>query len=363
MKIIIVSNLYPSQDKPYKGTFVRNILEGFKGKGGQVSLISLRETGRSPVSKLISYLKFTWLSFISGLKSSEGAVHYVHYTSHSSLGLILASIFKSKRKLVVVSNVHGSDILPRDNGIFSKCKIILSKKILDISALVVAPSNYFKDVLQEKYGVREEKVVVSPSGGVDASIFHILPATQKEYTFGYVGRLEEDKGIFELLEAFRCCQDSHPNLRLMIAGSGSCEVQLKKIANSMKGVIFLTGMSQSQLATVYNSINYLVFPSKRASESLGLIPIEAMMCGVPVLSSTIGATGDYIVGDMRKLSFEPGDVKGLEVALNKASAITGEEYLLLSQLAISVASKYSSSRVIDDLHRVFETSFNRKESK
>ncbi|TON99039.1 hypothetical protein CGH45_24035 [Vibrio parahaemolyticus] len=149
----------------------------------------------------------------------------------------------------------------------------------------------------------------------------------------------------------------------MIAGSGSCEVRLRKIANSMKGVTFLTGMSQSQLATVYNSINYLVFPSKRTSESLGLIPIEAMMCGVPVLSSTIGATGDYIVGDMCKLSFEPGDVKGLEVALNKANAITGEEYLLLSQLAISIATKYSSSEVIDDLHRVFETSFNRKESK
>ncbi|WP_257575549.1 hypothetical protein [Vibrio parahaemolyticus] len=63
---------------------------------------------------------------------------------------------------------------------------------------------------------------------------------------------------------------------------------------------------------------------------------------------------------MCKLSFEPGDVKGLEVALNKANAITGEEYLLLSQLAISIATKYSSSEVIDDLHRVFETSFKQK---
>ncbi|TOL39966.1 glycosyl hydrolase family 1, partial [Vibrio parahaemolyticus] len=77
MKIIIVSNLYPSQDKPYKGTFVRNILEGFKSKGSQVSLISLQETGRSRLSKLIDYLKFTWLSFLSGMKSSEGTVHYV----------------------------------------------------------------------------------------------------------------------------------------------------------------------------------------------------------------------------------------------------------------------------------------------
>lgn len=362
MKIIIVSNLYPSQDKPFKGTFVRNILEGLKNKGVQVSLISLRELGPSRLSKLISYLKFTWLSFISGLKSSEGTVHYVHYTSHSSLGLILASIFKPKGKLVVVSNVHGSDILPEGNGIFSKCKTIISKKVLGISVLVVSPSDYFKSVLREKYGVSEEKVVVSPSGGVDASIFDVLPDVEKKYTFGYVGRLEEDKGVFELLEAFRFCQDSSPNLRLLIVGSGSCEAQLKKTANLMNGVTFLAGMSQSQLVSVYNSMNYLVFPSK-ASESLGLIPIEAMMCGVPVLSSTIGATGDYIVGDMCKLSFEPGDIKGLNAVLNKAVNLSDTDYLILTQLARKVASDYSSSKVIDELYRVFELHFTRRNSK
>ncbi|GAA04678.1 glycosyltransferase family 4 protein [Photobacterium leiognathi] len=362
MKIIIVSNLYPSQNKPFKGTFVQNILEGFKSRGCKVSLISLREPGSGRLSKFLNYLQFTWCVFVSGLKSKEGEVHYVHYTSHSSLGLILASLFKSNKKLVVVSNVHGSDILPGNDSFFSKCKVIISKKILDISTLVVSPSNYFKSVLSDKYGVLDKKVVVSPSGGVDASIFHVLPNIQKEYTFGYVGRLEEDKGVFDLLEAFRLSQRDYPQSKLLIVGSGSCEAQIKGIVDSMTGVTLRQGMSQRQLVEIYNSINYLVFPSKRASESLGLIPIEAMMCGVPVLSSNIGATKDYVTLDMCKLSFEPGNIDELEVILNQANEISEEEYLQLSKLAISVSTNYSSIKVIDDLYHIFEIFFYRSEN-
>jgi glycosyltransferase involved in cell wall biosynthesis len=360
MKVIIVSNLYPSRDKPFKGTFVRNILEGFESRGCQVSLISLRENHTGKFSKLLNYLWFTWRSFVSGLKSKEGEVHYIHYTSHSSLGLILASLLKPK--LVVVSNVHGSDILPGCRGAFSRCKVSISKRALDISTLVISPSNYFKIVLFEKYEVVGDKVVVSPSGGVDASVFGVLPTAWKEHTFGYVGRLEEDKGVFELLEAFRLNQRNNPQSTLLIVGSGSCEDQLKRVAESLTGVTFLAGMSQSQLYKIYNSIKYLVFPSK-AYESLGLIPIEAMMCGVPVLSSSIGPTGDYITSHMCNLSFEPGNVVGLEEALNRANQISGEEYLQLSKLATDVASNYSSNKVIDELYQVFETRFSRKENK
>lgn len=359
MKITFVSNLYPSKGKPFKGSFVRNLFEGFKEKEGLVSLITLRDTSNSKLGKLIDYMQFTWSSFVSGLKSDEGDIHYVHYTSHSSLGLILASLFKSKLKLAIVSNVHGSDVLPAKSGVFSKIKVMISQIILDISTVVVTPSGYFKNFLLKQYGVPEEKVVVSPSGGVDASVFGISTTTQKEFTFGYVGRLEENKGVFDLLEAFRSIQLDNPHSTLLLVGSGSCEAQLNDIANSMTGVTMLKGMSQCELVNIYQSIRFLVFPSK-ASESLGLIPIEAMMCGVPVLSSTIGATKDYIVSDMRKLSFEPGCRKELEVALQIAAKMSEVDYFRLSELATQTASNYSSSKVIEDLYHVLESRFSRR---
>lgn len=360
MKLKIVSNLYPSLYKPFKGTFVRNVLEGLKDKGCHVSLICLKEPTPNIFGKVFAYIKFFICSFISGMTATEGDIHYVHYTSHSSLGLILASFFKSKKKLIIVSNVHGSDVLPNEEHALSKYKIRISKKILDMSTLIVSPSEYFKCFLLDNYGVSEDKVIISPSGGVDSSIFHVLPSIRQDYTFGYVGRLEKDKGVFDLIEAFRLFQSSHQTSRLLIVGSGSCEMKLKEVIKSMTGVTLMQGMGQTQLVEVYNSINYLVFPS-RAPESLGLIPIEAMMCGTPVLSTPVGATKEYIISDMRKFCFEPGNVEGLLAVLNKTSEVSDEEYLKLSRLALDVASNYSSNKVIDDLYQAFESRFDHRE--
>ncbi|MUK67977.1 glycosyltransferase family 4 protein [Aliivibrio fischeri] len=356
MKIKFVSNLYPSKNKPYKGTFVRNVFEGFKSQGSDVSLLTLRDSSDRKLNKLIDYMLFTWRAFVSGLLSNESDIHYIHYTSHSSLGLIIASLFKSKNKLCVVSNVHGSDILPGNSSIFSRIKVMLSKKILDKSVLVISPSGYFKHILSEEYAVPEKKIIVSPSGGVDSSIFKPSNFVQKEFTFGYVGRLEENKGIFELLEAFRSIQQTNPTSTLLFVGSGSREAQLKEIASSMSGVTILKGVEQGELVSVYQSIKFLVFPSK-ASESLGLIPIEAMMCGTPVLSSTVGATKDYIVSDMRTLSFEPGNINELKVSLSIATQMSDIDYCRFSKLAIETANSYSSNKVIEDLYRVLMSRF------
>lgn len=362
MNVKFVSNLYPSENKPFKGTFVRNVLEGFEERGGQVSLISLHDSSNSKLGKLIDYIQFIWRSFMSGLRSREGEIHYVHYTSHSSLGLILASFFKSKDKLIIVSNVHGSDILPETISVFSKIKVSISQKILNISTLVISPSNYFKEVLSKEYGVLNENVVVSPSGGVDASVFRPSSEVNKKFTFGYVGRIEEGKGVFDLLDAFRLNQLDNPQSTLILVGTGSCEARLENIIESMSGVTMLKGMSQQDLVKVYQSLKFLVFPSK-LSESLGLIPIEAMMCGVPVLSSTIGATKDYIVEDMCKLAFEPGRVEELEVALKVATDMSVNDYLRLSNLALETASNYSSSKVIDDLYRILKSRLDTRLSK
>ncbi|MUI52479.1 glycosyltransferase family 4 protein [Aliivibrio fischeri] len=357
MKIKFVSNLYPSKNKPYKGTFVRNVFEGFKSQGGDVSLLTLRDASDSKLSKLIDYMLFTWRAFVSGLKSNESDIHYIHYTSHSSLGLIIASLFKSKNKLCIISNVHGSDILPENSGIISRIKIMLSKTILNKSALVISPSGYFRRILSEEYAVPEKKIIVSPSGGVDASVFNVSRAVQKEFTFGYVGRLEENKGVFDLLEAFRVIQKSNPNSTLLFVGSGSCEAQLREIVSSMSGVTISQGVDQRELVSVYQSIKFLVFPSKRTSESLGLIPIEAMMCGTPVLSSTVGATKDYIVSDMCTLSFEPGNINELKVSLSVATQMSDIDYCRFSKLAIETANSYSSNKVIEELYRVLMSRF------
>jgi L-malate glycosyltransferase len=349
MKVNFVSNLYPSEDFPYKGTFVKNIHEGFNRIGCKTHLIKLKDGRVNSFFKLTNYLYFYLEMFFSALKADEREVFYVHYASHSSLGLLVASVFKSKKKLRIITNVHGSDVLPSNQSLFSKIKVLLSRKIVERSELVVAPSYFFQSILIKEFKMNEKKILVSPSGGVDASIFNSsCLGKEKKYTFGYVGRLEESKGILDLLAAYKNLYVENTNINLLIIGSGSIEGRVKALVSEMVGVTILEGKTQKKLSEFYPLMKFLVFPS-RARESLGLIPIEAMMCGVPIICSMTGATNEYIHSNMQLISFSPGDREQLKSVMLESIGMSLNDYLELSNLAVTTASNYSSDKVISNL--------------
>ena len=76
-------------------------------------------------------------------------------------------------------------------------------------------------------------------------------------------------------------------------------------------VIHFPLLPQSSLAYVYNAIEAFVFPTKRKGESLGLVGLEAMACGAPVIGSQIGGLKDYIIDGKNGLFFEPKNVEEL----------------------------------------------------
>lgn len=360
MKIVFITNMYPTHVQPFKGTFVRNVLIGFKRLGCDVNVINLSVPKNNVLSKLIVYVHFFFKSFLEVIRAKDDTVFYIHYTSHSSLGLLIASIFIPNKKLNVVSNVHGSDIVSESNTVFSKIKFFLSSKVLNVSSFVVSPSEYFKNILIKNYSIHPENIIVSPSGGVDSTLFKSSIDATKVYTFGYVGRIEEDKGIFDLYHSFVRHQLNNPNDKLVFVGVGSQVEKLNEMAKCNHGVTILSGKSQGELVSIYQSLKFLVFPSKRPAESLGLIPIEAMMCGVPVICSKIGATGDYIRYEMKRFSFSPGNSEELDFALKNATKLSDEEYQRLSNLAITIAADYSSDKVLNDLYSIFKYNFEFK---
>lgn len=355
MKVVFVSNMYPSIESPFKGTFVKNVLEGFKARGAVTELITIQSyQNLGLVFKLRAYFSFFVRSFFRTIFSRKSDVFYIHYTSHSSLGVILGYFLRLGLSVNVVTNVHGSDILPED-GRFSSIKIYISRVVLNISSTIVVPSGYFKSIVIKKFGISSSKVVISPSGGVDKNIFYPKNYNEKVYTFGYIGRLEDNKGIFELLEAYKITRINNPTISLLVVGSGSKSSEVISIAKRIGGVTVLPGQDQLGLSEQYNNIKFLIFPSK-ARESLGLVPIEAMMCGVPVISSRIESAKDYIKLDMKELLHNPGDISELSKVMQKALCICGNDYNELCLLALSLSSTFSSERVLNDLYDCFISS-------
>lgn len=122
----------------------------------------------------------------------------------------------------------------------------------------------------------------------------------------FVGRLIEEKGINELLEAANAW-DKEINLK--ICGGGPLEEKVIDRAKKLKKIQFLGEVDQSKLPTYYSASDILIVPST-SEEGFGRVILEALACGTPVLGSSRGAISeamDETVG--RIIDISPQNIK------------------------------------------------------
>ncbi|MFH0863177.1 MAG: glycosyltransferase [Candidatus Altiarchaeota archaeon] len=125
----------------------------------------------------------------------------------------------------------------------------------------------------------------------------------------FVGRLVEYKGVEYLLEAAR----SLPQHTFVIAGSGSLEESLRKKAQGLSNVVFAGKVPDDMLPSYYAACDVFVLPSVTRQEAFGIVLLEAMACGKPVVSTNFSGM-PYVVGD-GGLLVEPRDSKALAEAI------------------------------------------------
>lgn len=347
--ILLISNMYPSESDPSFGAFVKNIASSLSCYYS-IELNVINSKATSKIKKLLSYCLF-YFSIIKTLIGKNFDFIYLHFASHSSLPVILLSMLGMKFN--IVTHVHGGDIkyLEGRNRIFFFMKKLIVKKILRISSKIIVPSKYYSRYLQENYGVFNN-IVIYPSGGVNVNVFKILPILKKSNVIGYAGRLVKSKNVATLIKSIK----KFPQLQLEIVGEGEELLILKKLVKDIglsRQVNFFPGKSQKDLAEWFNRINCLVYPS--SSESLGLVPIEAMACGTHVILSEIPAFIDLrevgFTFDMSKVYF----VNSLEKCIDSLYK-TSKEDLDLSIIANKklVNSIYSHEIVDKVLKNVFK---------
>jgi 1,2-diacylglycerol 3-alpha-glucosyltransferase len=174
-----------------------------------------------------------------------------------------------------------------------------------MDALIV-PSGAMRDKLAG-YGVCVPMHVI-PTGipvsrfaGGDRGAFrrkHGIPEDRPVLLF--VGRVAHEKNIDFLLRALRLAVDQNPDLLLVIAGEGPALDSLKKLAGKLglqKHVLFVGYLDrQGALQDCYRAADAFVFASR--TETQGLVLLEAMALGVPVISTAVMGTRD-IVGPRR----------------------------------------------------------------
>jgi glycosyltransferase involved in cell wall biosynthesis len=173
-------------------------------------------------------------------------------------------------------------------------------------------------------------------GGVDVSRFHPRhadPAMRARLTGGhperrlalYVGRLAAEKGVERLLPL------ADPNARrhLALVGDGPARAELEA-AFAGSAATFPGTLIGPELAAAYASADLFVFPS--TTDTLGLVLLEALASGLPVLAARSAASAELVAGAQAGELFDPEDAGGL-VAAAERSLATPVDRLALSEAA------------------------------
>ena len=173
--------------------------------------------------------------------------------------------------------------------------------------------------------------------GVDAELFHPGRRSQgmraalgmgSRFTFVYVGRLAPEKRADQIIQAFRLASETLPRgvIHLVMAGTGPCEAELR--AAAPPGVTFLGFLDRrSRLPDLYANCDAFVFAS--VTETLGLVVLEAMASGLPVVAAAAGGVRDHLRDGRNGLAYPPGDV----AAMARAMVRLVEDWSLTQRLA------------------------------
>ncbi|MBC2316168.1 glycosyltransferase family 4 protein [Listeria booriae] len=349
MKILVISNMFPSKEYPSYGIFVKNHVHLLEEAADTIETITMRKE-LNKIKKLWLYIQFYCQIFFTLLFKKYDMV-YVHYASHSAFPILAAKFLKRKINLIV--NLHGSDVFP-ETTLQERLQTWVARLLRQANHVVV-PSDYFKQTVVKRYHLAPECIWISPSGGVNRALFAPQETAKDTAVFqvGYVGRIDVDKGWDDALRGFsEFKHQSNRQAELIMVGSGKENPQKEALIQELglqEAVRCYDLLPQEDLVALYNEMDVFVFPSRRKGESLGLVGIEAMACGVPVIGSQIAGIQGYLVDGENGYFTEIGNPYSIAEKLLAFDAHSEEEKQMLRSNAFHSAIPYDQLQVQRDM--------------
>lgn len=236
----------------------------------------------------------------------------VHVHSYGHFPTYLARYCQAAR-LPVVATTHSDAGRP-------SIKKSLFDSIIPLASIksaqrIIAISNHESEVLIKR-GIPPDRIVVIPNG-IDADEFAIISPSGKSKSkiLMYAGRIDIDqKGLDLLIEAFARLLKDYPDLELVLTGpdwNGSTGIlsQLAMKLGISEKVHFTGFLKRPEYVERLKSAGIFILPSR--FEPFGIVLLEAMAAGVPVVAANTGAVPEILEGGKLGLIFQPGNVDSL----------------------------------------------------
>lgn len=229
----------------------------------------------------------------------------------------------------------------------------LNKFVGRKSKLLITPSEFVKDDFAKFARINSRKITVThESADKITDKAEPIEALQDKQFIMYIGRPQPHKNLGRLLDAFEQLRQTHPHLRLVLAGKKDAlyyQHEKAAAARGIKNVIFTGFVSEGQLRWLYEQCAAYVFPS--LSEGFGLPGLEAMVHGAPVVSSD--ATCLPEIYQDGALYFDPLNVDDMAEKIEQMISDKKLQQTYISRGA-KVAKQYSWQRMARQTLEVFE---------
>lgn len=331
MRIAHVICVFP----PYKGgmgNIAFNIAREQGALGHEVTVLTPRYSNAEETSPE-DYPGFTvkWLRPVAQYGNSaimpqvlpllrgHDVVH-LHYPFYGTAGFVAANrLLRRSQPFVVQYHMDNKDTGLR-GVIFEAYRRLILPVVLRLADLVVCSSfDYISHSEAAGYYRRHPDRFVEIPYGVDSEFFSPRAGLGRDggKTVLFVGALSSQgyfKGVENLLRAFVEVSSSVEGARLMIVGRGDLEGYYHELATrlGLDGFVeFIHDADDRRLVECYRSCYVTVLPSTDSSESFGLVLIEAMACGRPVMASDLAGVRSTFVDGEQGLLVKPGDIDDL----------------------------------------------------
>jgi phosphatidyl-myo-inositol alpha-mannosyltransferase len=343
---------------------VRDLADELIRKGHEVSVLAPADeddllppyvvpAGRAvpvPYNGSVARLSFGFLSATRvrrWIRDGDFDVLHVHEPASPSLGLLACWAAIGP----IVATFHAS--IERSRAMTAAYGIL--QTALEKVSARIAVSERARETLVEHLG---GDAVLIPNG-VKVAAFRgdrRLPGWPGEGgAIGFLGRIDEPrKGLPVLLEALPAVADKHPGVRLLVAGPGDVDEVRKEMSPAVRDrVTFLGLVSDEDKAAMLRSVDLYVAPNT-GGESFGVILLEAMAAGTPVLASDIEAFERVLDKGRAGRLFRVGDSADLAGHAVQLLADPAERADMV-RAATPVVDRYDWPDVAERIMAVYET--------
>ncbi len=297
-RVLMVSGVYPTEQKPHSGTFIKSQVDSLIAAGLEVELL-LPKPGPSPMR----YLAATVQVF---LKTLTGGFDIIH--GHYGLWCLTA---RMQWTTPVVASFMGDDLLgtvTADGGYSKKGAVVagISRYLCRRVDAVIVKTEGMKEAAS-----RGDNIVVIPNG-VDFELFHHIPRAEARAALGW------DQDRYYVLFG------NDPKIPVKNFPLAQAAIECLHNGGISAELVVANGLPQTKFVQYINASNTLILSS--IAEGSPNVVKETMACNVPVVSTDVGDVSE-VIGRTKGCSACPHDpaalAAGLEQALRHTEPTTG----------------------------------------